>query len=530
MRYTIGIDFGTLSCRAVVMNADTGEIVGVGEGGYHVYDKRLPCGTPLPDRMALADPAEYFPALQKAVREAVAQSGAKAEEIKGLAVDATSMSLLPCDGDGNPLSSRQRWQAEPMAYIRLWKSYTATAEAEKIGSLARAQHQPWLEVCGGAPSSEGAYPKMLETLRRCPALYEDADAFVDLNEWVAWRLTGKLTRSASTMGMKNYCGDGKTLPENGFWAQLHPAMVSAGEKLRGPVLTWGDCAGHLTAEMAEYLGLVPGIAVGTGGLDGHTPVMALGLKNSGDAMLTIGTSGVLGVLSDEWHAVPGVCGAAKDAMIPGLYAYDLCQSGVGDMFGWFVQNCVPARYERQAEQEGISVHTLLSRLGFAQPPRPDAPVAVDWWNGSRCPVVDQTLSGAISGLRLSTKPEEIYRALVEAAAFGARFLVEHAEAHGVPVKHLCVCGGIASKNPLLVQCYANVLGRPLYVSCLPNSAAAGVAIAASAAAGLYSSLDAAMEHLASRDFIPYEPDRGAHAAYEPLYRRYLEMRRAFGTK
>ena len=526
MKYTIGIDYGTLSCRAAVINAENGQVLGIGECGYHVYEDALPTGAKLPPRMALADPGEYMETLQKAVRTAVSAAKVEAEKIVGLAVDATSMSVLPCDAAGLPLCWQSKWKNEPQAYIRLWKSYTATAEAEEIGALARAQNKPFVAACGGYPSSEGIYPKMLETLLACADLYAAADIYVDLNEWITWRLTGRLTRSAGSMGLKNYCFDGKLTEDAAFWSQLHPALADVARKLRGEILPWGACAGTLTAEMADLLGLPAGIAVGAGGLDGHVPAMALGLKNDGDAMMTIGTSGVLGVLSQGWHTVPGVCGAAYNAMIPGLYAYDFCQSGVGDMFGWFVDNCVPARYEREAAAQGISVHTLLSRLGFALPVRADAPVAVDWWNGSRCVVVDQTLAGAVSGLRLSTKPEEVYRALVEAAAFGMRTMLEHAQAHGVEVKRICVCGGIAVKNPLLVQCYADILGRELLVSSLPNSVAVGSAIGAAAAAGLYANLPAAMDALASQEFICYRPDMEKHAAYTPLYARYQNMRQA----
>lgn len=526
MQYTIGIDYGTLSCRAAVMDAASGQVLGTGECAYHVYEKALPGGAPLPERMALADPREYLPALQAAVRAALAQAGINSADVAGLAVDATSMSVLPCDASGAPLCLQERWQNEPQAYIRLWKSYTATAEAEEIGALARAQGKPFLAACGGHPSSEGIYPKMLETLRACPDLYAAADVFVDLNEWLTWRLTGRLTRCAGSMGLKNYCYDGQMRPDPAFWAQLHPNLANAEEKLRGDILPWGARAGALTPEMADFLGLPAGIAVGAGGLDGHVPAMALGLRRSGDAMMTIGTSGVLGVLSDRWRTVPGVCGAAYNAMIPGLYAYDFCQSGVGDMFGWFVNNCVPARYENEARAQGISVHTLLSRLGFALPVRADAPVAVDWWNGSRCVVVDQTLAGALSGLRLSTRAEEIYRALVEAAAFGMRTMIDHAQAHGLEIKRICVCGGIAVKNPLLVQCYADILGRELQVSTLANSVAAGAAIGAAAAAGLYPNLAAAIDALASQAFITYPPDIQKHAAYAPLYARYQAMREA----
>ncbi len=524
MCYTIGIDYGTLSCRAVVMNAENGEVLGIGECGYHVYDTALPSGKQLPPRSALADPLEYLDALTKAVHSAVEKAGIDPMQVAGLAVDATSMSVIPCDAQGAAMRCQEKWRDEPQAYIRLWKSYTATAEAERIGVEARREQAAFLAACGGYPSSEGMYPKLLETLRECPELYQETSAFVDLNEFLTWTLTGKLTRSAGSMGLKNYCYDGKNHPDAAFFAKLHPALQNVDEKLRGEILPWGACAGKLRPQMAEKLGLPCGIAVGAGGLDGHTSVMALGLKESGDAMLTIGTSGVLGVLSDRWRVVPGVCGAAKDCMIPGLYGYDFCQSGVGDMFAWFVDNCLPSRYERMAREKGVSAHTLLSELAFAKPVRADAPVAVDWWNGSRCVTVDQTLAGAVSGLKLSTAPEDIYRALVEAAAFGMRYMLEHAQKHGIEVKRICVCGGIAAKNPLLVQCYADILGRDLQVSLLPNSAAAGAAIGAAAAAGVYASLQAAMERLSSREFVPYTADMRKHAAYEPLYRRYVALR------
>ena len=414
-RFTIGVDFGTLSCRALVLDAHTGEALGMGECGYHVYDQSLPCGAKLPERAALADPAEYLQALTAAVRGALSHSSVDAQEVAGIAIDATSMSVIPCDENGQPMCFQDKWKNEPQAYIRLWKSYTATREAEEIGAAARAENQPFLTACGGHPSSEGIYPKMLETLRACPALYEATSAYLDLNEFLTWQLTGALTRSTGSLGLKNYCPDGNTLPDAQFFARLHPALASTPKKLRGKALPWGACAGTLTSAWADRLGLPACIAVGAGAIDGPISMVALGLHHSGDAMLTIGTSGVLSVVSDEWHPVSGICGQARDSLIPGLYGYDFCQSGVGDMFSWFVNNCVPARYEKEATAQGVSVHTLLSRLGFAQPVRENDIVALDWWNGSRCVIVDQTLTGALSGLTLASTPEQIYRALNIAA-------------------------------------------------------------------------------------------------------------------
>lgn len=529
-RFTIGIDFGTLSCRALVLDAVSGAALGMGERGYHVYDKALPCGVVLPPRTALADPAEYLQALTDAVREAIDRAQIDRQDVAGIAIDATSMSVVPCDENGAPMCFQAKWQNEPQAYIRLWKSYTATHEAEEICQTARAQNQPFLNACGGYPSSEGIYPKMIETIRQCPELYDETSAFVDLNEFLTWQLTGKLTRSTGSMGLKCYCPDGNTLPDAAFFAQIEPAMITCDQKMRGEALPWGAKAGTLCKEWAERLGLPAGIAVGAGALDGPVSMVALGLQHSGDAMLTIGTSGVLSVISDVWQPVSGICGQAYSSLMPGLYGYDFCQSGVGDMFGWFVQNCVPARYEKMAQEQGISVHTLLSRLGFAHPVQDNDIVALDWWNGSRCVVVDQTLSGALSGLTLGTVPEDIYRALIEGAAFGTRTMLEHCQACGVPVERIRVCGGIAGKNPLLVQCYADILGRELAVSTLPNSAAAGAAINAAAAAGIYNDLADAMAHLSQTQFVRYQPDMQNHARYAPLYERYRKMRALHAQK
>ncbi len=527
MKYTIGIDYGTMSCRALVMNAETGAALGGAECGYTVYDTALPTGEKLPDRAALADPGEYLQALEKVVKSAVKDAGIDPKDVVGIALDTTSMSLVSCDSNGVPLCMTEKWAREPLAYIRMWKSYTATKEAEEIGRVAKENHMPFLAACGGNPSSEGGYPKLLETLRKNPALYDDIAVALDLSEWFAWILTGKMTRSINTMGMKNYCGDGKTLPPDAFFKLVDEKFADVNKKMQGEMLPWGSKAGELIAEMAERLNLPAGIAVGSGMLDGHSPMMALGLKESGDAMMTIGTSGVLCVISDRHEVIDGICGQSFNGLIPGFYGYDFAQSGVGDMFGWFVENCVPGKYERMAQEKGVSVHQLLSEMSFPKPVGESGLVAVDWWNGSRSIVVDQTLTGVITGMKLSTRPEDIYRALVEAAAFGMRAMRDALEDKGVAVKHICVCGGIAAKNPLLLQCYADILGSELRLSTLPNSAAAGAAIAAASAAKVYDSLPDAMDALSSREFKLVRPDMQRHQQYEALYEKYKQLRKYF---
>lgn len=515
MPYTIGLDFGTLSARASILSTADGCALATAQAEYNVWETLLPDGTPVKPLSARSDADEMFRAMVSAIREAMRIAGTPSDEIIGIAVDATSMTVLPTDAQGAPLG-----------LVKVWKSHSAQAEAEQIEAAARKEGHPLLDICGNKVSSEWFYPKALETLHDEPALFRQAAYFVDLCDWITWRLTGRLTRSFGGLGFKSFYGE-DGLPSGEFWARVDPDFADINAKLAGDPIRWGERAGALTEEMAGLLGLRPGCAVAGGSLDGHVPLAALGLRRDGDMLLSIGTSNVFAFLSEEGKPIKGVCGLARDGMMPGFVAYDAGQAAVGDLFAWYVENCLPEQYAQAAQTEGLSVHTYLSRLAFAQPPQPENPIALDWWNGNRAPLGKLDLTGAFLGLSLRTRPEDLYRALVEATAFGARRIMDNFTAHGMPVRRIFVCGGIAAKNAYLVQCYADILGHRLYVSQAPNAASSGAAIlaatAAGQAAGGYDRLCDAIDAMSSRSFVEYTPDKTVAACYTARYERYLQF-------
>lgn len=522
-QFTLGLDFGTGSVRASLVCLSNGAEVATCAREYPVYEGSLPDGTPLKPRMALADPLAYEQAMIEAVRGTLRAADIPSAAIVGMAVDATSSTLLPTAADGTPLRALPRWVREPHAYARLWKSHSAEREARQIEACGREASLPFMDACGHQPSSEWTYPKLLEALHDAPALYAAADYFVDMCDWITWRLSGRLTRGYGAHAIKAFYGE-DGLPPAAFWAAVDPAFGDVNAKLYGPVLRWGERAGGLTAEMAAALGLTEGIAIGAAGLDAHVPLAALGMCRDGDLLLSVGTSNVFALISRTWNPAPGICSAARDAMTPGFYGYDAGQAAVGDLFAWFVDNCVPHRYVTQAQAEGVSVHTLLSRLGFAGEAA-GTPLALDWWNGNRSPLCRNDLSGTLTGLTLATRPEHLYRALVEATAFGARSILDHFRASGLHVGRLILCGGIARKNPVAMQCYADVFGCPVQVSTLVNAASVGSAVLAAAAARAAdgSRLFETMQALASTAFIDYAPDPARTAAYDAQYAQYQRL-------
>lgn len=521
-KYALGIDFGTSSVRVSAVSLSSGRELATEVCGYRVIEASLPDGTPLKPRMSLADPQEYWEAMASAVQRLAAANPAIAKNTVAMAVDGTSSTVVPTDAKGRPMCAMGPWRQNPHAYAKLWKSHSADKETQRIASLGRHKAMPFMARCGHQVSSEWLYPKALETLWDAQELYHATAYFVDMPDWINWQLTGKLTRGYGAHAIKGFGEDG-ALPPLSFWKQIAPEFEHINEKLGGPVLRWGEPIGRLLSEIAARLGLPVQTMVAASALDAHIPMAALGMREDGDLLLSIGTSNVFALISETWVPLPGICSAAKDAFIPGFYGYDAGQAAVGDMFAWFVDNCVPARYFAQAEESGESIHTLLSRLGFAKPMEDARPIALDWWNGNRSPLCRFDVAGMINGLTLWTQPEDIYRALVEATAFGARRIVENFEQHGIGVKQIFICGGIARKNEYIMQCYADVLNRPLKVSMLSNAACVGAAITAGAALEGSGGLFAAMDALHTTDFARYHPMPQNVDAYCQQYRRYLAL-------
>ncbi len=536
--YVIGIDFGTESGRAVVIDTRNGRELGSSVYPYAngVIDEHLPApddDVRLPPDWALQDPEDYLRTFQHAVPAAIAAAGVDPSAVIGVGVDFTACTMLPTRADGTPLASLDAFRRQPHAWVKLWKHHAAQPEADKINAIARDRGEPWLDDYGGKISSEWFYSKALQILDEAPAIYDEAERLIEAADWVVWRLTGTEVRNSCTAGYKAIWSKQGGYPEADYFAALDPRLAAiVDDKMGRDVASVGEKAGELTAEAAAWTGLRPGTAVAVANVDAHVSVPAVTVTEPGRMVMVMGTSTCHLLLGDKTAQVEGMCGVVEDGILPGLFGYEAGQSGVGDIFAWFVDNLVPPEYFEQAERDGLDVHTVLEREAAKLAPGQSGLIALDWMNGNRSVLVDADLSGLILGATLATKAPEVYRALIEATAFGTRTIIESFEASGVPVHDIVACGGLPDKNKLLMQIYADVTRREFSIAASTQTPALGssmwAAVAAGAANGGYDSIadaSAAMAHLRDEH---YSPDPAAAATYDQLYAEYKLLHDYFG--
>ena len=528
-KYTIGIDFGTLSGRCVVVDCENGRELAeaVCEYPHAVMDTEWPCGKKLPAHYALQHPADYLLVLKTAVPEAVKKAGIAPEEVAGVGIDFTACTILPVDAQGTPLCERAEYAENPHAYVKLWKHHAAQAEADEINALAEAREEKWLPHYGGKLSSEWMLPKVLEILRKAPEVYAQTARFMEAADWVTSILVGQEILSKSLAGYKAlYVED---YPPNDFMVALDKGLDGiVGTKLSRKIGDFSAPAGKLCAKGAELTGLPQGISVAIPQIDAHAAMPALQIAGAGELMLIMGTSTCALVNAETGDPVKGVSGCVKDGVIPGLYTYEAGQAAVGDIFNWFVKNQTPAAYQQEAESRGISVHTLLTEKAEKLAVGESGLLALDWFNGNRSVLDDSELSGLILGLTLRTKPEEIYRALLESTAFGAKMIVDTMAQSRVDIKTIKVAGGIAHKNPFLMQIYADVLGREISLCQSTQAGALGSAIYAAVAAGAHPDIATAAAAMGSPVVQTYTPNLENQKAYEKLYKDYVNLYDYFG--
>jgi L-ribulokinase len=537
-RYAIGVDFGTESGRAVLVNVADGRQVATAVSAYShgVIDERLPLpdhDVPLPPDWALQDPEDYLRVFKEAVPAVLDQAGANARDVVGIGIDFTACTMLPAKGDGTPLCVLPELRANPHAWAKLWKHHAAQPEADRINAVARATGQPWLDRYGGRISSEWFFSKALQILDEAPEVYGAADRLIEAADWVVWRLTGTETRNACTAGYKAMWSKQEGFPDSAYFAALDPRLANViDEKMQRDIRFMGQRAGGLSDEAAAWTGLLPGTAVAVANVDAHVAAPAATVVEPGRMVMIMGTSTCHIVLSEGEHAVPGMCGYVEDGVIPGLFGYEAGQSCVGDHFSWFVEHAVPASYADEAKSRGIDLHTLLQEKAGRLRVGQSGLLALDWWNGNRSVLVDAELGGLLIGATLATVPEEIYRALIEATAFGTRVIIETFEAHGVPIREIVACGGLAEKSPLIMQIYADVTGRPFRLSASDQTPALGSAmfgaVAAGEAAGGYATIQDAARAMTRLKDLTYEPIADNGAVYELLYREYVRLHDYFG--
>jgi len=528
--YVVGIDFGTLSGRAVVVRVSDGAELGTGTHDYPhaVMDTVLASnGALLPPDWALQVPADYIEVLKNAVPVAIAASGIDAALVIGVGTDFTASTPLPVIADGTPLNEISGYENRPHAYVKLWKHHAAQGQADRINELAAARGESWLPRYGGLISSEWEFAKGLQLLEEDPELYERMDHFVEAADWIVWQLTGRYIRNACTAGYKGILQDG-AYPSREFLAALNPAFAGfADNKVAHEIGQLGASAGTLSKQAAAWTGLPEGIAVAVGNVDAHVTAPAAQAVEPGQMLAIMGTSTCHVMNSDVLTEVPGMCGVVDGGIVSGLYGYEAGQSGVGDIFAWYVKNQVPASYFEEADAAGRSIHEHLTELVKHQPVGGHGLIALDWQSGNRSVLVDHELSGLVLGTTLATRPEEIYRALFEATAFGTRMIVETFAESGVPVTEFIVAGGLL-RNPFLMQIYSDVLRMPISIIASEQGPALGSAIHAAVAAGAYDTVLEAGKAMGKLNRAVYTPDAEAADSYDLLYAEYTLLHDYFG--
>jgi L-ribulokinase len=528
-RYVVGVDFGTLSARALVVRVADGAELGaaVHEYRHGVVDRVLPAtGEALPPDWALQVPEDYLDVLRNAVPAAVADAGVDPAAVIGIATDFTACTVLPALADGTPMCQLPDLAGRPHAYPKLWKHHAAQPQADRINALAHERGEPWINRYGGKISAEWQFAKGLQLLEEDSEVYARTERWIEAADWIIWQLSGRETRNVCTAGYKGIYQDGH-YPSREFLAALHPDFTGFVDKINHRLLPLGARAGGLTPQAAAWTGLPEGIAVAVGNVDAHVTAPAAQAIAPGQMVAIMGTSTCHVMNGETLAEVPGMCGVVKDGITAGSYGYEAGQSGVGDVFAWFVDNSLPAAYREEAARRGISPHAYLSELAAAQKVGEHGLVALDWHNGNRSVLVDHELSGVIVGLTLATRPEDVYRALVEATAFGTRTIVDAFEDAGIPVRELVVAGGLL-KNPFLMQVYADVTNRPLSTIASEQGPALGSAIHAAVAAGAYADVPTASAAMGRARHHAYQPDAGRAKAYDALFAEYRLMHDYFG--
>ncbi|PJZ00299.1 ribulokinase [Bacillus vallismortis] len=538
MAYTIGVDFGTLSGRAVLVHVETGEelAAAVKEYRHAVIDTVLPkTGHKLPRDWALQDPADYLEVLETTIPALLEQTGVEPKDIIGIGIDFTACTILPVDRTGQPLCMLPEYEEEPHSYVKLWKHHAAQKHADRLNQIAEEEGEAFLQRYGGKISSEWMIPKVMQIAEEAPHIYEAADRIIEAADWIVYQLCGSLKRSNCTAGYKAIWSEKAGYPSDEFFGKLNPLMKTiTNDKLAGSIHSVGERAGGLTEKMAHLTGLLPGIAVAVGNVDAHVSVPAVGITEPGKMLMIMGTSTCHVLLGEDVHIVPGMCGVVDNGILPGYAGYEAGQSCVGDHFDWFVKTCVPQAYREEAEEKNIGIHELLSEKANLQAPGESGLLALDWWNGNRSTLVDADLTGMLLGMSLLTKPEEIYRALVEATAYGTRMIIETFKESGVPIEELYAAGGIAEKNPFVMQIYADVTNMDIKISGSPQAPALGSAIFGALAAGKenggYDDIKEAAAHMGKMKDISYTPNAENAAVYEKLYAEYKELVHYFGKE
>ncbi len=513
--YSIGVDFGTESGRALLLDLESGEELAVGVVPYPhgVIDRELyASGERLDSDWALQDPDDWVTVLEDAIAYVIAEADVKAADVMGLGLDFTSCTVLPVDAEGVPLCKYEHFRRRPHAWPKLWKHHAAQDVADRLNEVALEREEEWLARYGGRISSEWYFPKLIELWREDRELYDEAHAFIEATDWVVWWLTGREIRQACTAGYKAFWSPEQgLLPTREYFNSAYPGFDAPTEKLGHRFVPLGTSAGTLRSEAASAIGLPESVAVAVGNVDSFVSVPGAGVAQAGSYVTVVGTSICDMIVDPREVLLPGITGVVRDGILPGLYGYEAGQVAVGDMLAWFVRTLDGASYE-ELEQAAASLR-----------PGETGMVALDWWNGNRTILADADLTGVIAGLTLHTTAAEIYRALMESIAFGNRRIMENFEEHGLRLTEIVACGGIAERSPLLMQMFADTSGLSVHVPASRGVPARGAALFGAVAGGRFEDIYGAVEAMRPAAARSYAPDGQAKAVYDEVYGIYRSL-------
>jgi L-ribulokinase len=519
---TIGIDYGTESGRVLVLDARRGEELGISVVPYPsaVIDRALPLtGERLPGDWALQDPDDWVKVLEEGIPAAVADAGVAPDEVVGLGIDFTSCTVLPVTRDGIPLCTLPQFRERRHAWPKLWKHHAAQPIADRLNEVALERSEPFLERYGGRISSEWYFPKLIEVWSEDREVYDACAAFIEATDWIIWHLTGREVRQSATAGYKAMWSPAEGLPPTAYFEAAYPGFSQPAEKLGTDFVALGTRAGTLTAERAQRLGLTEDVAVAVGNVDAWVSVPGAGVTSPETFVTVIGTSTCSMIVSPDEVRLPGITGVVRDGILPGLYGYEAGQAAVGDMLAWFVRTLDGDR-DTYAQLEEQAAQLRPGETGL---------VALDWFNGNRSILADADLTGVIFGLTLHSSRGEIYRALLEAIAFGNRRIIDNFTEHGLALSEIVAVGGIAERSPLTMQLIADTSGKTVHVPTWREIPARGAALFGAVAAGIYDDIDAAIAATRPSESRSYTPDPAAKAVYDRVYAIYRTLYQSLGV-
>lgn len=534
---TIGIDFGTESARAILIDTKTGKELANSFSAYThgVLTEKLPNGVKLERNWAVQVPEDYFVSLKKVISDVIKISKIEVSDVVGIGIDFTASTIVGLDEYLNPLNENEKHKNNPYAFVKLWKHHAAQKYADEINKQANIDKELFLKRYGGKISSEWLFPKVLQDIRESYETFDDINIYMEVGDWIVSKLTGNLVRSTNTSGFKALWHHQEGYPSNEFLKRVDPSFENfIKTKLRGDIKSIGEKAGYLTEEYSNYLGLSTNTAVAINIIDAHAANAAVGAINEGDFVMALGTSTCHMLLSKNEVSVEGIAGYVKNGIIPGFYSYETGQAAVGDIFSWFVNNLVNQEISDSANQKKISIFQELENRSKNYKVGEDSLIALDWWNGNRSDLNDSKLSGMLVGLNLNTKPEQIYKALLESTAFGTRLIMENYLDKEIPVNNIYACGGLPKKSEYLVQIYSDILNRPIYIAKSKENTALGAAIygavAAGSEAGGYDHVNFAVKHMSSIEDNVIYPNEKNVLVYNKLFKIYKVLHDIFGVQ